>query len=220
VAHPPSVNAPSWIGNAYGVGASINQVVAAPISYAPTYAALSGGNQSRQGTAIQQVLSKQPQGDQKQLPDFTLPQICYPIPAALGDVFLDPTCGNINAIELITDKSPDFIFQNYIQTFAPLTANARPRNDVMTLTGPGNSTIINVTGPGQKLTITLEGWKSYLQNAFSVMTERFDPGEHTISAVTLQGHPLAGWRYWRVYSIGTNDVVIETGAYDQPAPGP
>lgn len=37
--------------------------------------------------------------------------------------------------------------------------------------------------------------------------------------MTLQGHPLAGWRYWRVYSIGTNDVVIETGAYDQPGPG-
>jgi hypothetical protein len=33
---------------------------------------------------------------------------------------------------------------------------------------------------------------------------------------TLEGHPLAGWRYWRVHSVGTNDVVIETGAYDQP----
>ena len=41
----------------------------------------------------------------------------------------------------------------------------------------------------------------------------------TISVVSLKGHPLAGWRYWRVYSIGTNDVVIETGAYDQPGPG-
>jgi hypothetical protein len=34
----------------------------------------------------------------------------------------------------------------------------------------------------------------------------------------MVGHPLAGWRYWRVYSVGTNDVVIETGAYGQPAP--
>jgi hypothetical protein len=50
-------------------------------------------------------------------------------------------------------------------------------------------------------------------------SERFDPGNHIISAVTLEGHPLAGWRYWRVYSIGANDVVIETGAYDQPGPG-
>ncbi len=51
------------------------------------------------------------------------------------------------------------------------------------------------------------------------MTERVDPVAHVVSAVTLLGHPLAGWRYWRVYSIGTNDVVIETGAYDQPGPG-
>ena len=43
---------------------------------------------------------------------------------------------------------------------------------------------------------------------------------NTISVVTLAGHTLAGWRYWRVYSIGTNDVVIETGAYDSPGPGP
>lgn len=60
----------------------------------------------------------------------------------------------------------------------------------------------------------------FLQGPFSVQTERFDPTNHVISAVTLQGHPLAGWRYWRVYSIGQNDVVIETGAYDQPGPGP
>ena len=52
------------------------------------------------------------------------------------------------------------------------------------------------------------------------MTRRVDPINHVISVVTLAGHPLAGWRYWRVYSIGTNDVVIETGAYDSPGPGP
>lgn len=40
-----------------------------------------------------------------------------------------------------------------------------------------------------------------------------------MSAVTLQGHPVEGWRYWRVYSNGTNDVVIETGAADLPGPG-
>ena len=49
-------------------------------------------------------------------------------------------------------------------------------------------------------------------------TLRFDSANHVISVVTLKGHPLAGWRYWRVYSIGTNDVVIETGAYDAPGP--
>lgn len=56
-------------------------------------------------------------------------------------------------------------------------------------------------------------------NPFQIMTERVDTTNLVISAVTLTGHPLAGWRYWRVYSIGQNDVIIETGAYDQPAPG-
>jgi hypothetical protein len=118
--------------------------------------------------------------------------------------------------------SPDSIFQNFIQTFASVTIPPQGKvspNPVMVFTGPGNSNQINVTGPGQVLTITLKGYKGLVQSAFSVMSERFDPVAHTISAVTLVGHPLAGWRYWRVYSIGTNDVVIETGAYDQPGPG-
>lgn len=33
------------------------------------------------------------------------------------------------------------------------------------------------------------------------------------------GTPLSGWRYWRVFSIGTNDIVIETGAVDVAGPG-
>jgi hypothetical protein len=103
-----------------------------------------------------------------------------------------------------------------MQTFLPVISN---NNSVMTFTGPGGARNINVTGPGQTLTIQLSGWKSLLQEDFQVLTERIDPVNHVISVVTLQGHPLAGWRYWRVYSIGTNDVVIETGAYDQPGPG-
>lgn len=58
-----------------------------------------------------------------------------------------------------------------------------------------------------------------MQGPFSVQTERFDPTAHVISVVTLTGHPLAGWRYWRVYSVGTNDVVVETGAVDTSAGG-
>lgn len=91
----------------------------------------------------------------------------------------------------------------------------------MTFTGPGGSNAVNVTGAGQILTIALAGWAGgAVQKPFQIMTERFDPVNHVISVVTLAGHPLAGWRYWRVYSIGTNDVVVETGAYDQPGPGP
>ena len=101
---------------------------------------------------------------------------------------------------------------------------AKP-NRIMNLNDASHPTSpINVTLPGQKLQITLLGFNSHLQRPFYVMTERVDTVNHTISVVTLKGHPLAGWRYWRVYSIGTtvagqNDVVIETGAYDQPGPG-
>jgi hypothetical protein len=49
--------------------------------------------------------------------------------------------------------------------------------------------------------------------------KRFDNTQDIISAVTLQGHPLAGWRYWHVYSIGMNDLVVETGAADVAGPG-
>jgi hypothetical protein len=133
-------------------------------------------------------------------------------------VVLTPTCGNINAIELLTDKSPDFIFQTYLQTFLPVTGVNT--NSQMTLTSPTGGPPI-VSGVGQLLKITLNGFiKGGLQEPFYVMTERFDTTADTISVVTLEGHPLAGWRYWRVHSIGTNDVVIETGAYDQPGPTP
>lgn len=204
----------SWSGNEYQKG-SLDSVVSDPISLAGTFWALAGGNASGNGTAIQQVLTNEQQGNAKQLPNLSPPVFCYPIPVGGEYFYLTPTCGNINAIELLTDKSPDFIFQNFVQTFAPVTLN---NNSVQNFTGPGGATAINVTGPDQQLTIRLS-LPSFLQGAFSVQTERFDPTNHVISAVTLQGHPLAGWRYWRVYSIGANDVVVETGAYDQPGPG-
>jgi len=90
----------------------------------------------------------------------------------------------------------------------------------MNFTGNLISGDVNVLGPGAVLTITLSSPANYGQGPFAVETERVDAAAGTISAVTLQGHPLAGWRYWRVYSIGINDLVIETGAYDSPGPGP
>jgi hypothetical protein len=212
---------PGWGGNVLGTvysasGSAVSSQVGPTTNYAATFAALQGGNASYQGTAIQQVMAKLPQNGTKQLPSLGGLPLCYPLPTGIP-----PTCGNINAIELLTSLSPDFIFQTYIQTFLPVTQNA---NSVVNFTGPGSATTINVTGSDQVLTITLRGFQGAVlslsrENPFSVMTERFDPVAHTISAVTLAGHPLAGWRYWRVYSIGTNDVVIETGAYDQPGPG-
>jgi hypothetical protein len=204
----------SWTENTYQIG-SLDSVVSNAVGLAASFWAVSGGNASGSGTAIQQVLTNQAQGDEKQLPNLVGASCISP-----GNGL--PTCGNINAIELLTDKSPDFIFQTYLQTFRPVTVGntGTNNNSIMSFTDSSGSSNINVTAPGQKLTITLLPLLLKLgQGPFSILTERVDPTNHIISVVTLQGHPLAGWRYWRVYSIGTNDVVIETGAYDQPGPG-
>lgn len=189
---------PSWLGTALDTAYSLasgaaTSVTSNAISYAATFAAMPGGNQSGQGTAIQQVQSNQAQDNQEQLPS------------------IPPVFGNLNMIELSTDKSPDYVFQHYLQTFVAAIGS---NNEIMTFSGE-----LPVTGSGQKLTITLRAPLRYGQGPFSVLTERFDPVAHTIAAVTLNGHPLAGWRYWRVYSIGTNDLMVETGAYDGSGPG-
>src|SRR2546430_714307 len=78
---------------------------------AGTYAALSGGNHSGSGTAIQQVLTRQPQGDEKQLPVVLYGcQNTTPLILPIGG----PTCGNINVIELSTDK-PQCLSIGFVQ---------------------------------------------------------------------------------------------------------
>jgi hypothetical protein len=127
---------------------------------------------------------------------------------------------NYNSIEILTTVSPSYIFQTYLQTFEGAWPGI---NDVATV-----PITTDITSTGQNLTFTLTGianfkplvWVGLGQGPFSVQTERFDTSADTISAVTLQGHPIAGWRYWRVYAVGTNDLVIETGAADMsPVPG-
>ncbi len=60
------------------------------------------------------------------------------------------------------------------------------------------------------------------QAPFSVRTKRYDSQKHVIAVVTLQGHPLRGYRFWRVFSPDDQpgDFVVETGALDEPGPGP
>jgi IPT/TIG domain/Bacterial Ig-like domain (group 2)/Galactose oxidase, central domain len=209
----------SWVTQTASQGTSQFQLPQQ--TFADSFWAMPAGNLSNNGAAIEQVLTNQTQGTSKQLPDVSDPLCAYGPSVSLPPPPPNPTCGNINAVELLTDMSPDYIFQTYIQTFRPaiVTAqNPKGNNPEMIFSGPGGAPI-NVTGSGQQLNIALKGIPKLGQGPFSVLTERFDSVNHVISAVTLTGHPLAGWRYWRVYSIGTNDVVIETGAYDQPGPG-
>ena len=206
---------PNWFGNtAYtvGPGGSVVSTVFTPIDYDASAVALLGGNQSATGTSIWQILSPFSTGSQKQLP---------PAGATLD--------ANYNSIELLTSTAPDLIFSNYIQTFNGARAPNNDEVDVVVGTTPP------VTQAGQDITFVLNSWISTtpwpggcgvlsvpctIQRPFSVQVERFDSSAHTISAVTLQGHPLSGWRYWRVFSVGTNDVVVETGAVVSHGPTP
>ena len=59
------------------------------------------------------------------------------------------------------------------------------------------------------------------QPPFSVEVKQFNPSIHTVSVVTLRGHPIAGYRYWRVREIDRpNHLMVETGALDEPGPTP
>jgi len=175
--------------------------------------ALPAGNQSGNGLGVLQSLLGIPTNyQQHQLP---LPGL--------------PLNSNYNAIELLTSVSPADIFNTYLATFAG--AGIDPTGN--TVVGIVDAPPPPITASGQTVTFELQSFLNYIPDPltcgqpgpptipcttlaapFSVQIERFDTSANTISAVTLVGHPLAGWRYWRVFSIGVNDVVIETGAVD------
>ena len=189
----------SWIGNSYQLG-SVDLISQLPISPAASFWAISGGNNSGNNTAILQAVAPGQQGDDLQVPPT--------------DAFNLTT--TYNAIELLTDKTPDFIFVNFLQTFDGCKKlNGNTAADVAILTQTGT-----VTALGQKITFILQGFSQLGQGPFDVLVNRFDPVSHTIAVATLRGHPLDGWRYFRVFSAGTNDVVVETGSLDRSHLGP
>ena len=55
------------------------------------------------------------------------------------------------------------------------------------------------------------------QGDFSVKVTRFDQSNHSFVVQTLAGHPLAGWRYWGVRSLGRGTYLIETFGVDHRA---
>jgi hypothetical protein len=205
---------PSWTNQWYVDPPGTASAVAQPAPpYTGTFAAITGGNQSDNGTAIDQVATNEPQGNVHQVPDSDAAPPCL----FTGLQHPQALCSNYNGLELLTTVSPSVIFSRYLQTFlgAQPQQLPNPSDDVAQV--PEGT---DVTASGQTVTFTLQGLPSFGQSPFSVQVERFDPSANTMSVVTLQGHPLAGWRYWRAYSVGTNDVVIETGAVDTWGPGP
>jgi hypothetical protein len=160
---------PGWLANQLGssyatVSGAVGALASASISYTPSYGAIIGGNNSTQGTAIQQVQTNQAQSYVKQLPNLNLPIFCSPGGTMTGldtiPLPITPTCGNINAIELLTSKSPGYIFQNYLQTFAPVAdiRNNEPNSEMYFDNPEGPQVPINVASSGQILKITLQGF--------------------------------------------------------------
>ena len=208
----------SWTGEWYDpppAGGVISAVTYPQLNLAPTFAGILAGNHSGTPVGIQQVQTNQTVADVEQ-------------PPSSDAVSNSAYHSNYNSIELLTTDSPSYIFQNYIQTFAGVT---RGPNDVAAVTPP-----TTVTAVGQIITFDLLGnIPVALANVcapfifdgictppypFSVKVKGLDTTSQILSVVTLQGHPLRGRRYWRVFSIRTNDVVVETGAIDTSGPGP
>ena len=128
------------------------------------------------------------------------------------------TSTNESSIEIYgSHLSADDFFSTFMSSFEGVSDG-----DIASVTGAP------VSGEGQKLTFTLRatsaiGVLSFIGQApFSVATKRYDSREHSIAVVTLQGHPLRGYRYWRVFSPDDQPghLVVETGALDEPGPGP
>ena len=111
-----------------------------------------------------------------------------------------------------TSRSVDTIFQN----IAHLNVDrhiAIPSDDNLPVSGVGNR--IKWTPGSLKMAAG--------QAPFYVTVKKFvnksgqeGEGDHFFSVVTMGGHPLAGWRFWRVFRI-SGGIVVQTGAVDKPA---
>ena len=70
--------------------------------------------------------------------------------------------------------------------------------------------------PGRTLTFSLPFPFNLGQVPFQVRIRNYDPGTHLFSAVTLAGHPITGYRFWRVFELDNGDWVVQTGALEHP----
>jgi hypothetical protein len=166
---------------------------------AGTFAAIWGGNQSHNGTSIDQIQTLMGESDAEQAP--------------VSDAPINPFYdSNYNSIELLTSTSVSNIWSNFLLSFAGVTG---VNNDIANIV-----TTLPVESTGTKIGFELMNPFLRLgQGPFYVKVKALDAASYTLSAVTLVGHPLRGRRYFRVFSLGPNDIAIETGAVDEPGPG-
>jgi hypothetical protein len=126
-----------------------------------------------------------------------------------GKLALRGYFSNYNAIDLITPQSPDTVFNAFVRNFGGLIGNT-----IVSATVEGDA----ISGVGQHVTFTLLGLPGLVQPPFSVESLRFDSANRVLSVKTILGHPLFGWRYWRVAQLSPGKIRVETGAVDKPAP--
>lgn len=118
---------------------------------------------------------------------------------------------NYNSVTLGTTVPASGVFDAFVRTFDGVNAG-----DIASALVPGGS----VSSIGQIVTFELRNrLLKIFQGPFSVVVDRYSPATFTIVARTLPGHPLVGWRYWRVLAPAPGQLTIETGAFDKPAPG-
>ena len=116
---------------------------------------------------------------------------------------------NYHEAVLTTDATPDQIFNTYVRTFDALASNS-----VVQVSVPQGG----VDSVGQVVTCELIGPIGYGQPAFSVESIRFDAASRTLAVKTLPGHPLLGWRYWRVSSPAAGQVKVELAQWTSLLP--
>lgn len=135
----------------------------------------------------------------------------WPAPLGNGGNAVALFFSNLNQIEILTSATSEEVFDRFLTTFSGVNggnvASVRQGSDEP-----------NVTGVRQILTFTLSLPLGALQPPFSVVTVRVDRAARTIVAATMYGHPLIGWRYWRVFEPVSGDLVVETGSLEIPYP--
>ena len=149
-------------------------------------------------------------------------------PIQAVSIYFSPTMGksnaarkffsNFNQIEILTSASADAVFNDYLRTFRGV-ADATNSVGIATQNGVNPT---NLTGVGQTVTFAVKGAIGLVQGPFDVTTVRFSPATRTLVAETVNipsnyhGHPLYGWRYWRVYERAPGNLIVETGALVMP----
>lgn len=117
---------------------------------------------------------------------------------------------NYNAILLVTSVPAQQIFDEHVRDFADSLA----QNSIAQVIDLESD--LPVDAVGDNVRFRLATWRGIFQWPFTVRVKRYLPNSYEFSIVTLDDHPLAGWRFWRVKQFSATEVLIETGSVDKP----